>query len=537
VEAADSPVPKPRRAFRLGDRAAERVLGVIGLGLLAYAAVLDAITLTKAPEPFGDEAWVGSAVWSFTHGHPLRPVIALGAGIYDKTFDYWMPRLGIVPQLVASLVGGTSLTSYRAASLAVTLIAFALLWRSLSRRYGTGPAAAAVAAVATTWVVFEASHYVRWDDVTFLWATLVLGIVLRGQPGVRAAAVLGAMLGFAPDFSVPMVALVPAALLLVAWERAGRRRRVSFFATGLVGGLLVYLALHVLPDPYEARRQWNLVYSGAYKIPILASLENHSLHPILSERDRYSALAVAPFRASRWVLYVAIAGSVGVLAARLRRGMYPIAAVGSLLLLSQLAGLALLYANHGAMYLIGAMPFAALALLELFALVPRRIPAAALAVVVLGALTLVGASTISNAASSDPRGAAANAQLSATAKSLVPKDGTAMGDYVYWWLFRDDRFRFNADIWFAEYHDHLSFQQAFARVCPNLVVLDDFWLARYSDFGPTSLGHRFPGLAPFDTREENKLMGVLFRDYRYPPRLEVAGGRAVELWSRKRACT
>jgi hypothetical protein len=279
----------------------------------------------------------------------------------------------------------------------------------------------------------------------------------------------------------------------------------------------------VLPDPHEAQRQWRLVYSGAYKIPILAALEGRGLHSIFSERDRYAALATVPFRASRWVVYAAVAGAGTVLALRLRRGSYPVAAVGSLLLLSQLAGLALLYANHGAMYLIGAMPFTAAALLETFSLVPRRRLASASAVTVLTVLAIVGGRAIGHAAAVDPRGAAA-------------ERGVAVGDFVYWWLFRDERFRFNADIWFNEYHRHLSFEQAFARVCPDLVVLDELWLARYSDFGPTSLGRRFPGLAPTDPKEETKLMRILFRDYRYPPRLEVAGGRAVELWQRRRTC-
>src|SRR5581483_5833560 len=99
-----------------------------------------------------------------------------------------------------------------------------------------------------------------------------------------------------------------------------------------------------------------------------------------------------------------------------------------------------------------------------------------------------------------------------------------MGDYVYWWLFRDGRFRFNADVWFQEYHAHRSFAAAFDRICPAVVVVDDFWLARYRDFGPDSLGRRFPGLAPRDATEKGKLLRLLFREYAYPPRLLVAGG-------------
>src|SRR5437763_11913241 len=143
MDAIDRTPVELRRLIRPGFRAFDVWLAAFGFAALGYAVILDALTLTRSPEPFGDEAWVGSAVWSVTHGHGLRPVIALGTGIYDGTLDYWMPRLGVAPQVVASLIGGTSLTVYRAASLAVTFVALALLWRSLARRYGAGPAAAA----------------------------------------------------------------------------------------------------------------------------------------------------------------------------------------------------------------------------------------------------------------------------------------------------------------------------------------------------------------------------------------------------------
>jgi hypothetical protein len=155
------------RLFARGDNVG-RVVAVAAVLAVVFSVGLDVATLTRAPEPYGDEAWVGSAVWSFTHGHGLRPAIAVGSGIYDGTFDHWIPRVGILPQIVAQLVAGTSFTAYRAGSLVVSLFGLGVLALGLRRRYGTSVAALAAAAAATTWIYFAASHYIRWDDVTFL---------------------------------------------------------------------------------------------------------------------------------------------------------------------------------------------------------------------------------------------------------------------------------------------------------------------------------------------------------------------------------
>jgi hypothetical protein len=523
------PPDSPTRLVKYG-------CGFVAAVALLFALVIDAATMTRIPEPFGDEAWVGSAVWSLTHGHGLRPAIAAGIGVYDHVGDYWMPRIGIVPQIAAQLIAGTSFTAYRAATLATMFVGFGVLLRSLGRRYGFARAAVAVSSIATTWIVFESSHYIRWDAVTFAWSSVVLALLVDGPPSSRKAAALGLLLGVVPDFSVPTTALVPAVAVFVGWVAAGRRRRLLLFAAGTLSGFLIYCALHFLPDPGVARQQWKLIYAGAYRVPLLAAITDHSLHPILAERQRYTAMALSPLYEARLLLGCAVFCALGALAVRARRGPYPWRIAGSVLLLTQLIGLAFLYANHAPLYLTGAMPFAAAALIEGLSLMPGRTTATLATVALLAAFTAAGGRTIASAASSDPAGAAANAALSRVALRLRPTSGVAMGDYVYWWLFRDARFRFNAAIWFRRYNDGDSFDKAFEAVCPSLVVLDDFWLARYAYWGPDALGRRFPDLAPTDHNEERKLMRLLFKDYRYPPTLEVAGGRAVEFWQRKRPC-
>jgi hypothetical protein len=508
----------------------------IGGVSLVFALILDASTLTRLPEPFGDEAMLGSEVWSLFHGHGMRPVESLGIGVYDHTFDYWMPRLGLVPQMAAQLVAGTSFSAYRAGSLVTTFIAFGLLVAVFTRRYGFARASAAVAAIATTWIVFESSHYIRADDVTFLWASIVLALLISGPPGPQRTFVVGAMLGFAPDFSVPTTALVPAVGLLAVWTAPAKGRRLLLYLSGVVVGFAIYAASHFLPDPSTAERQWKVWGSVAYRPPILEALSKHSLHPLFAERTRYSQMATPFFSESRWLLAAAVAGAVAVLVVRLRRGAYPYRTVGPLLLLSQLIGLALLYANHAPLYLIGAMPFAAAALLELLDLIPARGAAATVSVAVLALFTAAGGRAIHRAVAISPPGAATDPQMSKLARSLLPAHGVAMGDFVYWWLFQSDRYRFNGAIWFRRWAYGRTFDQAFEASCPKLVLLDDFWLARYTSFGPGSLGKIFPNLAPTDPTEQFKLMRILLTEYAYPPKIAVAGGRAIEFWRRDVPC-
>lgn len=526
---------RPATDASSGRRFGDVVTTAIGLAAAAYAIALNAATLTRAPEPYGDEAWVGSAVWSLTHGHGLRPAIAAGSGIYDHSWDHWMPRIGIVPQIVADLVAGTSFTAYRAASLVVAIAALAVLWVGARRLWPAGVAALAAAATATTWIFVGASHYIRWDDVTLLCTCSVFALLAWGPPTRARTLGVGLAIGVSPDFSVPTFALLPAALLIIVSRSSANRARAAVTCLGGAAvGVLAYVLMHFATGIGAAKRQYDLTYANAYRLPVLDALEHGSLTPIWRERQRYEAMA-GPFADSRTLLLVGIACAVIAIinAARMRDLRR---SIGSLLLVSQLAGLALLYANRGPSYAIGAVPFAAVAVVEALSLVPRMTVAAP--AVALVAATVIGGRAVTAGVDGSLRGAATNADVSRIARSMVPRGQYAMGDYVYWWLFRNDQFRFNADLWADEYQHHVSLRRAFAAVCPAVVVYDDEWQNRYPANAPGSLGFRFPALAPTDPNEEPKLMRILLRNYRFPPRIVIAGGRTVTFWRRRgRTCT
>ena len=58
---------------------------------------------------------------------------------------------------------------------------------TLRGRYGTATATLAGSALPFTWGFFSASHYIRWDSLGFLVSCAVLGVLIRGAPGLRAS--------------------------------------------------------------------------------------------------------------------------------------------------------------------------------------------------------------------------------------------------------------------------------------------------------------------------------------------------------------
>ena len=108
-----------------------------------------------------------------------------------------------------------------------------------------------------------------------------------------------------------------------------------------------------------------------------------------------------------------------------------------------------------------------------------------------------------------------------------------MGEWIYWWLYRDERFRANISIWLQAWqHPDDTFADSFHRMCPDYVLLDDVWLNRYNQ----TEGERdtYPNLAPTDPRERGRLKGLLRSEYAIVGRLAV-DDRTLTLWGRRPA--
>jgi hypothetical protein len=569
---------------------------VIGALLLAAAVAVDIASLTTAPPLFGDEAWIGSQIASFGSGGGFSPGIATSLGIYSG-HDYWASQVGSLPFIFGELVGPSTFTYYRAISLVTALIGVVVFWLGLRRAHGAVAACFGGAALVASWAFLGASHWIRWDSTGMLFACAILAILLWAPPRAPAAGAVGLLIGLSSDFVYPMVGLAAGAALLVGLDPEGRWRRLAALGCGFAVGIAVFLAIHVLPDPERSREQFNAIYRPIYGgTPLIEAVKHASLTPILDESQRYSNLLVTDFRpdifaiatgllagllallglmgvdrrrlaragfpalglflcvtiadhtglyesppwlldALRFAIFALLAACVAAIVALAVRGRpeYPRAAVAPILLANLLVAFALLHAYKYGTYANFAVPFSVAAIIaaaEQLAPVARR-PLAVAAL--LAAFMLAGGSFVVkkiDAATPEP---ALDDGLSRVAREIVPPGQTVIGDWIYWWLYRDQRFQINSSIWFQAYeHRGESFRDSFDRVCPDYVLLDDIWLGRYVQ--PEKAARIWPNLAPSDPRERLRLMRLLHQDYRRVRALEL-DGRHISFWQRRKpAC-
>ena len=521
------------RASHLGWTIASAVALLL---VVAYSAA----TLVDYPPVNSNEGQIAATVSSWIHGGGNRPTVYDGSGIYDGTTSWWQPYIGPLPLAIAELVGPTTLTTYRLSAFITALLALLLFAFAVRRRHGVAAGLAGAAALALTWGFFATSHYVRWDATAFLWLIGVLAVLWWRAPSAKWALAVGVLLGTSPDIQLSVVALFPGAALLIGWEADGRWRRISVFFGGFALCVATYYAVHVLPNPAESRQQFKDFAAPGYKVPLLSALLHGDFEPLSQQKVRYDLMTAGwpIIKAQTWCLVLLVGGYAAALwtLARARRE-YPAAAVPGILLIGYIPGLALIQGNYtNSMYAWFAVPLAIAALTEAVVLAGRTfkwpVPARDLAAGLLLALTLVGFLALDHDRKLPQQAPITDRPVLAAAvtRELRPND-VVIGETPYWWLVRDERFRSNSLLWFAQWKHGDNFEQSFARACPSLVILDDQWWSHYG-YGPSS---PFPNLNPTRPAEREQVRPLLRRDYQLRRSLKGAGWWA-ELWRRKSPC-
>jgi hypothetical protein len=563
--------------------------------LLAGVLLLSIGTLTAAPAFSGNETWSTSIVWSFLHGHGYKPWPNFGSGAYDGIPDYWSTRLGLLPSLLGELVLPTTLALNRAMIQLTGIVALAIFWFAMRRLLGADIALIATAALASTWGFYAMSHLIRWDAMAILTMCVILALLARGPPSLRTAAIVGAVLGLGSDIANSIPAALPGVLLLCAWERERRLARIGALAGGAMAGLAGYALLHFAPsfDLGQARDQFDLVYrpAGYGDFPFVEAIKKLSLDPILNERDRYTemmflqwqsiliALTIAVFASgmtmvralgvrTRWLAVAGLAGLLLIVAVpvlgssphtELRDvigpmiviaaglavviGMdalrhdrpYPALLVPAILLIGLLVGWALLVGSRTTAYAPYALPFTVAACAcALTTLSPgrwrRTVPALGLA-----AATIVSSLYLVSEARKVPPEPALDKQATERAREIVPRGRTVMGEWVYWWMYKDARFQANTALWLLRWaHPNETFADTFHRLCPDYLLLDNAWLNHYAPAAIEAEGDKAPNLWPTDPREKGELLSLLRNEYEVAQRID-ADGSTLTFWRRKAA--
>jgi len=493
-----------------------------------------------------------------------------------------------LPHVAAEALFGTSLALHRGLVLAAALAALAAFGLAIRRLFGSGTALLACAALAFSFGFYSASHWVRWDGIAMLFSALILLALVAGPARLLLAAGVGALIGIAPDFALGVAGALPGALVLCAWERERRWERVGALLGGVAAGGLAFALLHFTGGWSDAQQQYEIVFRPIYgEVPLFEAIGDLSLAPLLDESDRYSNMAPEPFLGSfaviaagalaavlsllsalgvgrrplAWVGVAAlcllglallatpfpheplrhltgllIATAFGLMLALgvralLRPSPYPTEAVPAVMLASMLVGFGLLLGWKGPTYVVFCFPFAFGAIASaLHILAPPRlgemVPAVGLAVIALAGAVFL-AEQIRAVPDREP---ALDSELAAEANRIVPEGSTVVGEWIYWWLWRDERFRFNSSIWLQQWqHPSEGFAGAFHRVCPDYVLMDDLWLARY---GQLATGRRFASQAPTRRGEKRELLRLLRREYR-PVSTRSAADRTLVFWERR----
>lgn len=566
----------------------------LGAALLVGVLALNVASLTSMPALHGVESFYLSLNWSLFEGDGYKPSILLDAGVYDGVPDYWDARVAAIPSILGELILPTTLAAVRAPILLTALAALGVFWWAMRQIVGWDVALIATAALGSTWGFVTYSHWVRWDAMAVLALCAILALLVRGPPSLRAAALVGLIMGIGPDFVNSVPAAFPGVLVLCAWERDRRWERLGALGGGVLAGLALFFLLHFAPsfDFGEAREQFDVLYgpAGYGDFPLIEAVREFSLEPLLNEQQRYDdmvffewesilvaltlgvfaslALLVKAFGVtSRWLPMAGFAGLLAIaavpvvgssphtelrdtigpmlilamalvvlllIAALRERRPYPTNAVPAILLVGLLVGWAAYVSLRTVWYAGYALPFAVAAVAAaLHSLSPegrkKLVGAGGLA-----AATIASSLYLMNEIRTEPPEAARDEVAAERAREIVPPGKTVVGDWVYWWYFKDDRFRVNTTIWLQAWqHQDETFAQSFHRVCPDYVLLDDRWLDSYAP-GAVEAAQEAPNVFPTDPRERDKLFALLRREYELEERMEV-DDRTLAFWRRRAA--
>ena len=243
----------------------------------------------------------------------------------------------------------------------------------------------------------------------------------------------------------------------------------------------------------------------------------------------------------RWSFYLLMAGLAAsflllVLLVRRRSLVYPVAAVPGILLLAHLGGIALIQGNRTPMYAWYALPYSIAAVasagIEVAALLAggRRFQSLLIPTAVLALLAAGSAAAVVKEANASTRDPALGQAFARTVSAAVPAHRSVLGEWLYWWGFRNQDFHYDSLIWLYRWQHHATLEQSFNHLCPDYVLYDGVWASRYPQ--AQTFGKRFPSMAPTDEGEGAQLTSLLRREYRLRVN-ETLQGRMIQLWQRK----
>jgi hypothetical protein len=249
-------------------------VAALAAGALAVY-LLHVWSLLRFPLPYVDEAWLVSRAWGYVETG--RQFGDLDVGIFDRFEGTWR-CLALLPTWLQSLGLRFSATpelfDVRMVSLAFGMLLLAAVYTIGVRLGGRALGVTAALFAALSAPFFYSAHLARTDVIAAAFGFGAIALYLVAESGKRlwlyplAGFVLAAAFEIHPNsiiYGLPIALLFAHAYGVVLFAR----REFWSFCAGGFAGVLVYLALHVLPNPETYFAFGRLAYGPTHTPPIL----------------------------------------------------------------------------------------------------------------------------------------------------------------------------------------------------------------------------------------------------------------------------
>lgn len=434
--------------------------------ILVIILIVHSFTLMRFPAPFIDEAWMASRALQFIQsGSSFGPV---DHGVLDhyQAAENFYPLISSAVQSIGLLIiGAPTLFAIRLSSFIVGLVLLVLVYllgiNLKDRQLGL----LAVVLTAGSWPFFVSAHLGRPDIIAAVLGYAAILLVLSDKSGkVWLSFPAGLCLALAFEIHAYSVIYIPVLFVMYVYKyKTDFIRKIDFwgFVAGGIAGLLLYLILHVFPDPPGFFQINQLVFSETH-IPPLLTLDPKVLwEAVLSLISSYIGI----------VLIVIFGILVGLKLLKSRP-----AYINTLLLIniSLLVGFTLLIRTKFFYYNIYLIPGLSLLLAALFVeylnsptrskFIYRIRPL----IVILICVAPVVPVLRSNSGGDFQR-------IHSHLRQVIREEETVMGNVLYWFGLQDNSYiNWSNLVWYKRAYPMSNLQDAFDSLRPDVFIFDNY---------------------------------------------------------------
>lgn len=446
----------------------ERLILAALLLTTGAALIISLVFLTRYPVVFIDEPWYSDVAWNLVTRRVNFDTMHTGA--LDQWPASWVrwPLIGNLPLATSFMLFGLGLFQARLVSWILGVFLLGAVFALTTRLYDSITAALSVLLLSLSAPFLQASHYVRVDIFLAFAVMSALCLYVLGSESKKRLPFFATGLLFGLSLDIHLNAL-PMGLALGVYhvytfrKAVFRERSTWLLVAGAAIGAAYYFALHVLPNP-ATYATLSRAWQGTTHLPPIASLDPLELaRSFLHEIGRYhffeNGLEFALIGASFFMLLIR----------RTRSDSFLLAYLGT-----AFAFFVLLIENKHDVYAILLYPFmmisVAAAVVDLVRRTARtRIEATFVVALLVFSLTSAGVRYLRPMINNRAYDYYAVTQ---SIKAVIPSDSRVMG-LANWWLgLADYDYRSSLNLTYYHFYNGYSLTQGLAADRPDYLIVD-----------------------------------------------------------------